>query len=209
MNRIDELTERYPALNSVREPLEEACRILLDCARNGGAVMTCGNGGSAADAEHIVGELMKEFARKRPIDEATAQRLCEAGEGCLASRLAGTVRAVSLNSQTALMTAIANDVGSDMVFAQQVYGYGKKGDVLIAMSTSGNSANVRNAVLVARALGMKTVLLSGAGGGKIKSLADAAVCLPETETFRVQELTLPVYHALCLELEDRLFGSED
>jgi D-sedoheptulose 7-phosphate isomerase len=207
MKRIDELTERYPVLAPGKEALETAARILLDCARGGGKILTCGNGGSAADAEHIVGELMKKFCRKRPADAATAAKLREAGAGELVPLLERAVPAVSLNSQTALMTAIANDIGGEMVFAQQVYGYGKPGDVLIGLSTSGNSKNVLNAALVARALGMKIILICGAGGGAIAPLADAAIRLPETETFKVQELTLPVYHALCLETEDEIFGA--
>lgn len=210
MKRIDELMQRYPGLSAQKGQLELACGILQQTVLGGGKIMTCGNGGSASDAEHIVGELMKQFCRRRPMDARTAETLrrTDPSPDDLICGLQGTIPALSLNSQTSLITAVCNDTDPAMIFAQQLYGYGRPGDALIALSTSGNSKNVLNAVRLARAIQVRTVLISGRSGGKMKSLADAAICLPEDETFKIQELTLPVYHALCLELEDAVFGRE-
>lgn len=202
------LIKRYPVLLPLREKIEEAYRILLQTAEAGGKVLLCGNGGSASDAEHVVGELMKEFHRKRPVNPAFAQKLrqIDSEPEELIAGLQGAVAAISLNSQTSLLTALCNDGDPSLAFAQQVYGYGRKGDVLLAFSTSGNSENVWKAVRVARALEMKTVLICGEGGGRIAPLADVALCLPERDTYLVQELTLPIYHTLCLMLEEAVFG---
>jgi D-sedoheptulose 7-phosphate isomerase len=174
-----------------------------------GALLVCGNGGSAADSEHIVGELMKGFALPRPVPDDVRGRLSDAdpvgGDG-LADRLQGALRAISLVSQTSLATAIANDGDADMVFAQQVYGYGRPGDALLAISTSGSSRNVVNALRVARAQGLCTVGLTGRSGGAMQALCDVAICVPYDDTPTIQERHLAIYHALCLALELRFFG---
>lgn len=205
MEIIDELYARYPQLRGCADEIAAAMEALLACYRNGGKVLTCGNGGSAADAEHIVGELMKKFRRPRAIDADIVAKL----PAELAAKLEGALPAVSLVSMSGILTAFANDVAWETAFAQQVYGLGQRGDVLIALSTSGNSANCVNAALVARAKGMKVVALTGADGGKLAELADAAIRVQETETYKVQELHLPIYHALCAALEAELFREED
>ena len=205
MEIIDEIYARYPQLRGYEGEIGKAFDLLLACYRNGGKVLTCGNGGSAADAEHIVGELMKKFRRQRAIDADIAAKLPSE----LSAKLEGALPAVSLVSMSGILTAFANDVAWETAFAQQAYGLGQRGDVLIALSTSGNSANCVNAALVARAKGMKVVALTGADGGKLAELADAAIKVPETETYKVQELHLPVYHALCAALEAELFREED
>ena len=201
MEILDELYVRYPQLKCCEGEIAKAFDILLTCYRSGGKVLTCGNGGSAADAEHIVGELLKKFRKHRDIDSGIAARLPPE----LVARLEGALPAVSLVSMSGILTAFANDVAWETAFAQQVYGLGNPGDVLIAISTSGNSANCVNAALVAKAKGLKVIAMTGAGGGKLAALADAAIGVPESETYRIQELHLPVYHALCAQLEDALF----
>lgn len=203
MNILEELQSRYPQLGGCRDEIAKALDLLLTCYRNGGQVLVCGNGGSAADAEHIVGELLKKFMRHRAIDASVAAKLPPE----LAAKLEGALPAVSLVSMCGILTAFANDVAWETAFAQQVYGLGRAGDVLIALSTSGNSANCVNAALVARAKGLKVIALTGAGGGRLGAVADAAVAVPETETYKVQELHLPVYHALCASVEEALFGT--
>ena len=201
VEEVEELFERCPQLKGCEGEIEKAFGLLLACYEGGGKVLTCGNGGSAADAEHIVGELLKKFRKHRDIDADIAAKL----PADLAVKLEGALPAVSLVSMSGILTAFANDVAWETAFAQQVYGLGAAGDVLIALSTSGQSANCVAAAQVAKAKGMKVVALTGAAGGKLAALADAAIAVPETETFKVQELHLPVYHALCAALEDRLF----
>ena len=201
MNIFNELYGRYPQLKGCEGEIAKAFDLLLTCYKNGGKVLTCGNGGSAADAEHIVGELLKKFRKHRDIDGGIAAKLPSE----LVARLEGALPAVSLVSMSGILTAFANDVAWETAFAQQVYGLGKPGDVLIALSTSGNSANCVNAALVAKAKGLRVVSMTGEGGGKLAALADAAIRVPESETYKIQELHLPVYHALCAELEKSLF----
>ena len=201
MTIFDELYVRYPQLTGCKGEIAKAFDLLLTCYRGGGKVLTCGNGGSAADAEHIVGELLKKFRKHRDIDSAVAAKLPPE----LVAKLEGALPAVSLVSMSGILTAFANDVAWEAAFAQQVYGLGNSGDVLIALSTSGNSANCVNAALVARAKGLKVVAMTGAGGGRLGELADAAIKVPESETYKIQELHLPVYHALCSAVEDALF----
>lgn len=210
MDAIQTLLERYPVLCSQEEPLREAAKLLYACGRSGGKVLTCGNGGSASDAEHVVGELMKDFKMRRPIREETRQRLAAVDEAPqdLMDSLQEAVSAICLNSHTSLLTALCNDGDPAMIFAQQVYGYGREGDVLLAFSTSGNSQNVRNAVRVARAVGVRSILVCGQSGGTIAPLVDVAIRVPEEDTYKVQELTLPVYHALCILMEQELFGGK-
>ena len=201
MEILEELYERYPQLKVCEGEIARACDVLLACYGNGGQVLTCGNGGSAADAEHIVGELLKKFKKHRNVSKDVADKLPPE----LAAKLEGALPAVSLVSKSGILTAFANDVAWETAFAQQVLGLGRPGDVLIALSTSGNSANCVNAALVAKAKGLKVISLTGAGGGRLAALADAAVKVPEAETYKIQELHLPVYHALCAQVEAALF----
>lgn len=201
------LLEKYPILIHTKEDILKAEKMIVSSYEQGGKLLICGNGGSASDADHIVGELMKEFHRERPLPLNFQERLKIFDEkGIITEQLRGSLPAISLNSQNAIMTAIINDCDPGIVYAQQVYGYGEPGDVLLGMSTSGNSSNVWNAVITAKALGMKTILLTGEKGGKISKVADISIKLPETDTYRVQELTLPVYHALCIMIEDHFWG---
>lgn len=202
MNSITGLTARYPALSECSDDIRRAFDILLSCYRAGGKVLVCGNGGSAADADHIAGELLNKFRRRRALDPAIAARL----PGELAEKLVGALPAISLTAMSAALSSISNDSCWEVAFAQQVCGLGRRGDALIAISTSGNSENCVNAALVARAMGMGVVALTGRDGGRLAPLADAAIRVPETETFRIQELHLPVYHALCADLEEALFA---
>jgi D-sedoheptulose 7-phosphate isomerase len=204
-----ELAARYPDLGSTLPALEQAAGALTVTFRAGGKLLICGNGGSASDSDHIVGELMKSFERPRPIADDLRQRLLginpERG-AYLVGKLQRGLPAISLASHAALSTAIGNDIAGDMSFAQQVMGYGKPGDSLIAISTSGNSVNVLNALQVARALNMTTIGLTGQSGGQLKPLCDVLVTVPFTRTLEVQERHLAVYHALCLTLEQEFFG---
>lgn len=199
---LAELLETYPALKTM--PIRASYELLLSAGRYGGKILVCGNGGSAADAEHIVGELMKGFKLPRKLTEEEVALFGDYAP--MAGKLQKGVQAISLNSQTALMTALGNDNGYDMVFSQQVYVYGQPGDVLIAMTTSGNSANVVNAAATAKVRGMKVIGITGAAESKLSALCDVCLRLPVTQTYQVQELTLPVYHALCAMLEEDLFG---
>lgn len=208
MNYLEELMERYPALTCVKEEILKAYEILESCYENGGKLLIAGNGGSCADAEHIVGELMKGFVKRRAVSDEFAKKLTEADPERgkeLAQKLQGGLPAIALTGHPGLSTAFLNDVDGDLIYAQQTYGYGKKGDVLLGISTSGNSKNVMYAMAAAKALGMKTIGLTGKDGGQLKTAADVAIVVPESETFKIQELHLPVYHALCLMLEERFF----
>ena len=206
------LHERYPDLEPCLASVERAFKVLEKSFSGGGKLLVCGNGGSAADSEHIVGELMKGFESKRPLPKEVRRELARAfpEEGpYLAELLQGALPAISLVSQGALLTAVANDVAADMVYAQQVYGYGHKGDVLLGISTSGDSPSVLNALRVARARGLGTLGLTGRSGGGMRDLCDVAICVPLTATLEIQERHLPIYHALCLMLERSFFGPDD
>jgi D-sedoheptulose 7-phosphate isomerase len=200
------LFERYPILRACEEQLRAAFDALAAAYRSGNKLLVCGNGGSAADSEHIVAELMKGFLKRRPIPAADAAKLEAAGGKEIASRLQGTLAAISLPSQMSLLTATANDGDFDMTFAQQVYGLGRAGDVLLAISTSGKSKNVSNAVIVAKAFGVKSIALTGKSGGDLAPLADIAIKVPSDNVAEIQELHLPVYHWLSTELEATFFG---
>ncbi len=200
---FDELYTRYPALISCSTDIEGAAALMIDGFRNGGKLLTCGNGGSASDAEHIVGELMKAFVLPRKLSKEMCDKL---DDEYLSSNLQGALPAVSMIGESALSTAYANDCAPDLAFAQQVLGLGRDGDMLLGISTSGNSKNVVYAAKVARAQGLKVIMLTGEGGGKCAQLADIAIRVPEKETFKVQEYHLPVYHALCLAIEEEFFG---
>jgi D-sedoheptulose 7-phosphate isomerase len=204
------MTRAYPDLAVCVPEVRRAFEILRDCYRQGGKVLICGNGGSAADSEHIVGELMKGYFSKRPVPQAVRDKLAAAfpEEGAyLADHLQGALPTISLVSQTSLITAFCNDVAADLIFAQQVYGYGAPGDALIGISTSGTSKNVVYALQVARVLGLRTVGLSGRSGGRLKALCDVAICPPVEITPEVQQRHIAVYHALCAMLEEEFFPS--
>ena len=201
----------HPELRAWESALLAVHGAMMRCFGTGGKLLACGNGGSAADADHIVGELMKGFVLRRPVPDAFAARLretCgEAAGDALTASLQGALPAISLTAHAALTSAYANDVAPDMAFAQQVYGYGVPGDVLLAISTSGQSANVCKAAQVARAKGMTVVGLTGQDGGALAALCDICIAVPERETFKVQELHLPVYHLLCAMVESECFDS--
>ena len=203
----EELFCRYPSLCGIKENILNAFNIVKSTYQNGGTLYCAGNGGSSADSEHIVGELLKSFKKYRKVDEETTKSLSNQGDDgvYLLSKLEGSLPAVSLISQTGIITAFANDKSWDTAIAQQLYGLGKKGDCLVVLSTSGNSKNCVYAVLVAKAKGIKTIAFTGVGGGKLKELCDECIFVPETETYKVQELHLPVYHCLCAMLEEEFF----
>ena len=208
MNYLDLLTERYPALVRERDNILGLYEVLVRCYENGGKLLIAGNGGSAADAEHITGELMKGFMKKRevPAETAAAFRAVDPAVGdLLTANLQRGLPAICLSCHEALNTAFMNDCNPDLFFAQQVYGYGRPGDVFLGISTSGNSKNVLYAATAAKALGLTVTGLLGRDGGKLLPLCDAAVVVPEQETFKIQELHLPVYHAVCQMLEEHFF----
>lgn len=209
MTRIDQLISTYPELDDCVADMQSAFKVLRDGFRRGGKVLTCGNGGSAADAEHIVGELMKGYLLKRPVPEEMRAKLVsissQNGE-YLAGHLQGGLPAIALVSQTSLLSAIANDVAADMVYAQQVYAYGREHDTLIGISTSGNARNVIHAIQVACALGLHTIGLTGPTGGALKPLCEVCICVPGENTPAIQERHLPIFHVLCAMLEEEFFA---
>lgn len=217
MNRLSEnvqkhlelFCERYPTLVPIKEDILNTYTILEECYKNGGKLLIAGNGGSAADAEHIVGELMKKFKISRPVPETLAEKL-EIIDPVIGKQLANDLEqglmAIPLVAHEALTTAYLNDVGSLSVYAQQLYGYGRPGDVFLGISTSGNSQNILYATVLAKAIGMKTIGLTGRAGGNMSKLADITIRVPADETYMIQELHLPVYHCLCLILEEYFFG---
>jgi D-sedoheptulose 7-phosphate isomerase len=198
---IDQLFERRPELVICRQSITLACKAMLNCFRSGNQVLLCGNGGSAADCEHIAGELVKRFSRPRPLDKELAQRL---GPD-LAENLHGALPALSLPSMVGFTTAFVNDDKPEYAFAQQVVAFGKPGDLLLGISTSGNSKNVIHAAKAAKALGLGTIGLTGKDGGQLASICETMIQVPAIEVPRVQELHLPVYHTLCQVVEDTLF----
>lgn len=208
MRHIDLLVERYPSLESAKNDIVAAYLLLEESYENGGKLLVAGNGGSAADAEHIVGELMKGFKLPRKPKADFAQRLVEENQelgSVLAKNLQGALPAIALDGHPALSTAYMNDCEPLLCFAQQVNGYGKSGDVFLGISTSGNSKNVLYAATTAHAKGMKVIGLTGAKDSKLKDMSDVCIKAPQTETYMIQELHLPIYHCLCLMLEDKFF----
>lgn len=206
---LDRLLQRYPVLVPLRPETEKAFERLCECFQQGGTLYLCGNGGSAADAEHVAGELLKGFLLPRPLTPGQRDALAAAGgadAAYLATKLQRGLRTVSLTGHPALATAVANDSGADLVFAQQLQVLGRPGDVLLAISTSGQARNVQLAARVAHALGLQVVALTGATGGALRALADVALCVPAAETYQVQELQVPLYHALCAMLEAHFFA---
>lgn len=211
VKHIELLLERYPSLVSERQNIIDSYLILEECYSNGGKLLVCGNGGSAADSEHIVGELMKGFKMPRKMSEEFSEKLKYADPemgAILADNLQGALPAIALDGHVALSTAYMNDCEPLLCFAQQVNGYGNSGDVFLGISTSGNSKNVLYAATVARAKGMKVIGLTGAKDSKLSQFADVCVKAPNTETYMIQELHLPIYHCWCLMLEDVFFGDE-
>jgi D-sedoheptulose 7-phosphate isomerase len=203
--RLPLLLERYPTLEACEHELRSAFDLLARAFRSGNKLLVCGNGGSAADSEHLVGELMKSFLKRRPISAEDAVKLEAAGGKEIAGRLEGALAAIALPSQMSLVTATANDGDYDLTFAQQVYGLGRPGDALLAISTSGRAKNVCNAVIVAKAFGLKSIALTGRTGGELAPLADIAIQVPSDHVAEIQELHLPVYHWLSTELEAAFF----
>jgi D-sedoheptulose 7-phosphate isomerase len=206
---IEELIERYPKLEIEKDNIIKSYELMEECYQNKGKLLIAGNGGSAADAEHIVGELMKGFVEPRKLSQDFVEQLVAIDEEmgkALGEKLQGALPAISLVGHTALSTAYLNDVDPLLGFAQQLSGYGNKGDVFLAISTSGNSKNILYACIVAKAKGMKVVGLTGGTGGKLKEMADVTIVAPETETYKIQEYHLPIYHWLCLALEEKFFG---
>jgi D-sedoheptulose 7-phosphate isomerase len=209
MDYITELLTRYPRLAECGDAIREAYNILEAAYRAGGKLLIAGNGGSAADADHITGELMKGFVKKRPPPPGFCEALREFADeetaACLARNLQRGLPAINLANHNALITAAINDLDGKIIFAQQVYAYAAKNDVFLGISTSGNSENVCLAMLTAKAGGLKTIALTGAAGGRAAKIADVSIRVPETETYKIQELHLPVYHCICLMLEEAFF----
>lgn len=206
---IDLLIERYPSLSEVKNDIIDAYLLLEECYENGGKLLIAGNGGSAADSEHIVGELMKGFKMPRKLNDNEKQKLIDVNQELgevLANNLQGALPAIALDGHPALTTAYMNDCEPLLCFAQQVNGYGNKDDIFLGISTSGNSKNILYAATVAKAKGMKVIGLTGEKESKLANLADVCIKAPNTETYMIQELHLPIYHCLSLMLEDRFFG---
>lgn len=209
MNKIlDDLIIRYPALNCVKVNIMQSFEILKTTYNNGGKLLIAGNGGSAADSEHICGELMKSFVKKRKVPDELFEKMRDV-DSELASeiylKLEGALPAIALTGHTALTTAIINDTDGQITYAQQLYGYGNPKDTFLAISTSGNSENVLEAAIVAKAKDIKVIGLTGKDGGKLVKYADECIIVPENDTYKIQELHLPIYHALCMMLEEEFF----
>lgn len=206
---LTDLLNRYSELQPLKEQVAEAAETIIETYKNGGKVLVCGNGGSCSDADHIVGELMKSFEGRRPLAKELQNELISLSPDTgkmLAEKLQQGLPAISLTVHQSLITAIANDISGEVIYAQQVVGWGNKGDVLIGLSTSGNSQNVIDAMIVARAKGLKTIGMTGETGGKMREWSDVLINVPQRRTAYVQELHLPVYHALCMIVEIEFFG---
>jgi len=209
MDKMNELMQRYPQLESCKASIQGAMELLRQMYKDGGKLLACGNGGSCADCEHIVGELMKSFLIPRPMTnevKGSMDKLFPEDSERFYQCMQRGIPAISLPSQVAVLSAYVNDVDPEYFYAQLVQGYGKAGDVVLCISTSGNSKNVVRAAQMAKALNLKTLALTGAKDSKLSALCDVTVRVPETETFKIQELHLPVYHYLCAQLEEELFG---
>ena len=210
MKHIDLLTERYPSLEPIRQELIDAYLIMEESYSKGGKLLVAGNGGSAADSEHIVGELMKGFKMPRKASSEFAEKLKSVDEELgtvLAENLQGALPAIALDGHLALTTAYMNDCEPLLCFAQQINGFGKPEDVFLGISTSGNSKNILYAATVAKAKGMKVIGLTGAKDSRMQDFSDICVKAPNTETYMIQELHLPIYHCWCLMLEEKFFGN--
>ena len=196
---MENLIKRYPELAQCKEDIKKAVQLVIDTYKSGGKILLCGNGGSACDCEHIVGELMKGFISKRKV---TDERIPEK----LRVNLQGSLPAISLPSQIGILSAFVNDVEPDMMYAQLVYGYAKENDLVIGISTSGNSSNIVNAIEVAKCMGAKTLALTGKKDSVLSDIATVTIKVPETETYKVQEYHLPVYHYICMDAEKYFFN---
>ena len=203
IKHLDELIERYENLIDCKNDIKKATNLLIECFKSGNKLLICGNGGSAADCEHIVGELMKGFILPRTLSDELVSKI---DDKTLTDALQYGLPSISLVSHTALSTAFSNDQLPSAVFAQQVLGYGKENDILLCISTSGNSLNCVYAAKVAKAIGVKVISLTGAKDSKLSLLSDIVIKVPETETFKIQELHLPIYHAMCLAIENEFYG---
>ena len=209
MEALMELIRKYPDLDSCKADIEKAFLLIKDTYQKGGKLLVCGNGGSAADSEHIVGELMKGFMLKREISKSTRAKIkavSMTNGDYISDHLQGALPAISLVSHSALISAFSNDVAPDMIFAQQVFGYGKPGDSFLGLSTSGNSKNVMYAAEVAKTMGMHTIAFTGASGGNLKHICDCTILAPSQNTPAIQEYHLPIYHTLCVMIEHEFFS---
>ena len=209
MKHLELLIERYPVLAECKDEIKNAIEAIIECYKNGGKVLLCGNGGSCADCDHIVGELMKGFLKRRPLTDTKKAEMsakCAELDDATLSKLQGGLPAISLPTIAALSSAFNNDVDAELTYAQSTLALGKVGDVFVGLSTSGNAKNVAAAARVARGLGLIVIGMSGEGGGKLAALSDIAIRVPERETFKIQELHLPVYHAICAEVEEYFFS---
>jgi D-sedoheptulose 7-phosphate isomerase len=209
LKHLELLIERYPALAVCESEIKSAIEAIIACYERGGKLLLCGNGGSCADCDHIVGELMKGFLKKRPLDESKKAEMmdkCAELDDVTLSKLQGGLPAISLPTIAALSSAFNNDVDPELTYAQATLALGKSSDAFIGLSTSGNAKNVAAAARVARGLGLVVIGMSGEGGGKLACLSDIAIRVPESETFKIQELHLPVYHAICAEVEEYFYS---
>lgn len=209
MDYLQQLTDRYPSLNGIRDGIYKAYELLVKTFQAGGKLLVAGNGGSAADSEHIAGELMKSFVKKRMLPDDYISRLQKTDfeiAQYLIPRIQPGLPTISLTGHNSLSSACVNDIDGYITFAQQVYGYGKDGDVFLGISTSGNAKNVIYAAVTAKAKDMNVIALTGGSGGQLSKLADISIIAPETETYKIQELHLPIYHALCLMVEEYFFS---
>ncbi|MCL2527995.1 MAG: SIS domain-containing protein [Defluviitaleaceae bacterium] len=209
MEHINKLITAYPALSNCKDDITKAYTQMRETLASGNRIYVCGNGGSAADCQHITGELMKGFLLKRPVSlpEDITKKMSPETTALLSSKLQSALPCHSLTTETSLITALCNDISADIIFAQQIYGYGRKGDCLVCISTSGNAANVCLAAELGAAMGLCTVALTGQGGGKLSLLCDTTVKAPADKTPQIQEYHLPIYHALCADLEAFFFES--
>lgn len=208
--QLDQLCERYPVMIGVRDSIAQAAELIMSCYSKGGKLMICGNGGSSAGADHFASELMKSFELARPLDNSFKKRLQEISGTrgkYIAEKLEHALPAISLSSQTAITSAVSNDIDPSLIFAQQVIGYGNEGDMLIGLSTSGNSQSIVDALITAKALNLSTIGITGKTGGKMKQYCDVLVNVPETRTALVQEFHLPVLHTICLIVENYFYSN--
>lgn len=208
MDYLQQLISRYPSLIRIQDQILKAYQLLVATFEAKGKLLVAGNGGSAADADHIVGELMKGFVKKRSLPAdfiSKVQKIDSEVAGYIEKNIQQGLPSIALASHTALTTACINDIGGDSIYAQQVYGYGNPGDLFLGISTSGNAKNLLYAMITARAKDMKTIALTGGSGGAIARYTDVSIIVPEKETYKIQELHLPIYHTLCLMVEEHFF----
>ena len=208
MDYLQQLIKRYPNLEPISNDIDTAFNIIVKSFSNGGKLLIAGNGGSSSDSEHIVGELMKNFIKKRNLPDVFIENIKKVDSKIaqyLIPLLQPGLPAIALSCHTSLNTAVINDIDGNITFAQQVYGYGKEGDVFLGISTTGNSKNILYAAATAKAKNLSIIALTGVDGGDLKSFADVSIIIPETETYKIQELHLPVYHCLCMMLEEHFF----